>query len=875
MTASLPAMHRCPDRETLHKLLEERIEEAERPALFEHLDDCQACGQTFAALASEWSLATLSDGRTHEGQATRDLRERITGVHALPPPPVIPNVAELMFAGRGGMGAVYRGRDTRLDRPVAVKVLAGSGSFSAPSRARFEREARVLARLDHPNIVRIHSAGVSDGVPYIVMEWIDGRTLSKRMREAALPPSEAAQIALCLAEAVAAVHAVGIVHRDIKPDNVLLAAGSGPGSIEVPKLVDFGLARPDDPDDGFTHTTAALGTPCFMAPEQTGLEPALGAVGPATDIHGLGALLYCMLAGRPPYDAPTPGESLRRAARADAPALATLAPGVPADLRTIVETCLRYEPRHRYRSAAAMAEDLSRFLASRPIAARPAGPESRLREWGRRRPALATAAALGGLLAVAGIGGSIFHVVNLSAARAVATASRDATRAAREHARMSLARLTDDTIEAMLLRGPALGERDREFLRSIRDEYRRWPLEPDAAAGLAFRADGLDRVAELFTRVHWPDEALACVEAILEALDEMERLNPDDETIFDRRMSALEKQRHYLFQLGRMEESQASARRAIAALERRARADRAFRMPLAVAMLDLANSVDPAAGADEAPVLAARALALLDEAAREKPDDAGRMEAEVKALYNAALLSSRRGRMDEHRERLALVVDKCTRGLQSFPRENTTWHRGLLLGLTALAAAEFEAGRIDEAITLAKRRHVAARAAQAVHTTNQIFSGELVEAAVQVFSYRHAVGEGAESAADLDEAVRIAVQGMEREPAVFDRSRLLGLALEKRAHVHDLRGEPVAAVAARDRLAAVLAPWQDREDVARIIAEQCAASARLMEAEGDRPAAVARLERAAAAAPAEMRPAILTELAAMRAAAAPRGSESP
>ena len=861
-------MHRCPDREALHKLLEERIDEAERASLLGHLDDCQTCGRTFAAIASEWSLATLSDGRTHEGQATRDLRERITGLHALPPPPVIPDVAELAFAGRGGMGAVYRGRDTRLDRTVAVKVLAGSSSFSASSRARFEREARVLARLDHPNIVRIHSAGVSDGVPYIVMEWIDGRTLQRRLREGVLSPREAAQIALCLAEAVAAVHAVGIVHRDIKPDNVLLAAGSGPRSAEVPKLVDFGLARPDDPGDGFTHTTAALGTPCFMAPEQTGLEPALGAVGPATDIHGLGGLVYAMLAGRPlrrSNGESLPGRHRGRHGLGRSPDV----PPTSADRQTF---SARAE--QAYRAAADLAEDLYRFLASRPIAARPAGPQSRVREWVRRRPALATATALGCLLAVAGIGGAIYHMVNLSAARAVAAASRDATRVAREQARTSLARLTDDTIEAMLLRGPALGDGDREFLRSIRDEYRRWPLEPDAAAGLAFRADGLGRVAELFTRVHRPDEALACVEAILEALDEMERLNPDDETIFDRRMSAVEKQRHYLFQLGRIEESQASARRAIAALERRAQADPACRVPLAVALLDLANSVDPAAGADEASALAARALALLDVAAREKPDDAGRMEAEVKALYNAALLSSRRGRMDERRERLALVVDKCTRGLQSFPEKDITWHRGLLLGLTALAAAEFEAGRIDEAISLAKRRHVAARAAQAVHTTDPIFSGELVEAAVQVFSYRDAVGKGAESAADLDEAVRIAVQGVEREPAVFDRSRLLGLALEKQAHIHDLRGESVAAVAARDRLAAVLAPWQDREDVARMITEQCAASARLLEAAGDRPAALARLERAAAVAPAEMQPTILTDLDAMK-AAAESGRESP
>ncbi|MEI7781461.1 MAG: protein kinase, partial [Planctomycetota bacterium] len=208
------AVHRCADRDTWQDLLDERIDEADQPALLAHLDTCPACTQTVAELAGKWSLATRQDQRTNEGPATQAIRERIVGTHALPPPPTIPDIADLTLAGRGGMGAVYRGRDTRLDRPVAVKVLAGAGVFSPSSRARLEREARVLARLDHPNIVRIHSAGVTDGVPYIVMEWIDGRTLPRRISEAVLPPREAARIALALAEAVAAVHAVGIVHRD-------------------------------------------------------------------------------------------------------------------------------------------------------------------------------------------------------------------------------------------------------------------------------------------------------------------------------------------------------------------------------------------------------------------------------------------------------------------------------------------------------------------------------------------------------------------------------------------------------------------------------------------------------------------------------------
>ena len=163
------------------------------------------------------------------------------------------------------------------------------------------------------------------------MEWIDGPTLGRRIAEQALSPREAARIARDLARAIERVHAAGMVHRDTKPDNVLLAAEPTPADPPVPKLIDFGLARPDEPESGITQVSAVVGTPAFMAPEQTGRDPTLGPVGPATDIHGLGATLYCMLTGRAPYHGAATAESLTRAAVADYPALAVLAPTAPAD----------------------------------------------------------------------------------------------------------------------------------------------------------------------------------------------------------------------------------------------------------------------------------------------------------------------------------------------------------------------------------------------------------------------------------------------------------------------------------------------------------------------------------------------------------------
>jgi hypothetical protein len=159
----------CADRETWRDVLEERVTAADRPHLLAHLDACPACAATFAELAAEWSLATLAREQHGEGVVTRGIRERLATVHAGAAPPRIPGLVDLELAGRGGMGAVYRGRDTRLERLVAVKVLAGVGVLSAAARARADREARVLAQLDHPHIVRIHSAGEADGLPYIVM----------------------------------------------------------------------------------------------------------------------------------------------------------------------------------------------------------------------------------------------------------------------------------------------------------------------------------------------------------------------------------------------------------------------------------------------------------------------------------------------------------------------------------------------------------------------------------------------------------------------------------------------------------------------------------------------------------------------------------
>jgi serine/threonine-protein kinase len=841
----------CADRETWRDVLEERVTAADRPHLLAHLDACPACAATFAELAAEWSLATLAREQQGEGVVTRGIRERLATAHAGAAPPRIPGLVDLELAGRGGMGAVYRGRDTRLERLVAVKVLAGAGVLSAAARARADREARVLAQLDHPHIVRIHSAGEADGLPYIVMEWIEGRTLQRRIDDGVLPPREAAGIALLLARALVAVHALGIVHRDLKPENVLLARSAGPQGSELPKLIDFGLARPDD--EGLTRTTAVLGTPSYMAPEQTGLEPGLGGSYSGTDIHGLGAVLYSMLAGRPPYDAATAGESLRRAARADAVPLATVASRVPEDLRTIVETCLQYEPERRYTSAGALADDLARFLDDRPIAARPAGPLRRLQSWTRRHPAAAVAASLSAALLLAAVAGGAYHVIRLDRAHATAAASRDAALAARDLARQSLARLTDGSIEGMLVRGPALGTKDREFLRSVRDEFRRWPLEPDVAAGLAFRAGGLQRVANLFLQLDQVADALECQDAVLETLDEATRRGIEDDELTTRRIDALAGRRQLLYRLGRVSEAVVAARAAVADLETMAAEDSSLRGRLAAALVDLAITAEASGNYEAGLPLVARALDMFAAAAHAAPDAPEPLQEEIRALYNASLLSLKAGRTADRRERLERLVARCEDGRRRFPNQDAAWDRSLLLGLTGLADMELAADRTEAALALAERREATARAARTAHPDNPLFLGECVDAAIQLSVCHERLGRPAASRAPLAEAVRLAETAVEREPAVHNRSRLLGMALSRQARLFDLLGDPAAAVAARDRFAVVLAPWKDHPQVAGTIADHHVESSRVLTKQGDHRAAIDRLERALAVAPDEQK----------------------
>ncbi|WP_437971113.1 serine/threonine-protein kinase [Sorangium sp. So ce260] len=300
------------------------------------------------------------------------------------PPSLHARFEDFHLLGRGGMGVVYRARDLRLGRRVAIKLL----SAGAQVDGSLLREARSQARLRHENVCEVHEAGVADHVPFLVMRHIDGPSLQEARGDLTL--EEKVRVARAIAAALHEAHRLGLVHRDVKPSNVMLERGED-GAYR-PYLMDFGIAR-DAGESGLTLTGALLGTPAYMAPEQAAGR--VRALDRRTDVYGLGATLYALLAGRPPFVGAAVMDVLRQVLEADAPPLRTLDRDIPRDLEAVVMRCLEKEPGARYESARALGEDLQRFLDGDPVLARRASLGRRLARLARRhRVAVAGATAL-------------------------------------------------------------------------------------------------------------------------------------------------------------------------------------------------------------------------------------------------------------------------------------------------------------------------------------------------------------------------------------------------------------------------------------------------------------------------------------------------
>jgi eukaryotic-like serine/threonine-protein kinase len=390
----------CPSPDDLVQLLECTLGQTVRVGVLAHVETCVLCqsdldGLTAAPTAllarkdfdSEdlvtatvtLPAASAAAGNGPGSSSERFALTRLAGARA-PRVSHAPSGYEIYEEiGRGGMGIVYRARHLGLLRSVALKMLLGETHRDTSRLARFRVEAEAVAKLRHPNIVQVFDVGESAGRPFLALELLEGGTLADRLAEKMLPISNAAELVLRLSGALEAAHKAGIVHRDLKPSNVLFTIEG------VPKLADFGLARLLEDDDGPTLTGQVMGSPSYMAPEQARGDG--HSAGPPADIYALGAILYELLTGRPPFKSPTVMGTVHQVVHDDPVPPSRLQARVPRDLETICLKCLEKEPGRRYGSASALAKDLRSFVENRPIRARRISPWERISKWARRRPA--------------------------------------------------------------------------------------------------------------------------------------------------------------------------------------------------------------------------------------------------------------------------------------------------------------------------------------------------------------------------------------------------------------------------------------------------------------------------------------------------------
>jgi WD40 repeat protein/serine/threonine protein kinase len=445
--------------------------------------------------AGDFSLAVnlpktdiLEPGSQHDGTLSSDDEDSGPTIPPLearvavtPLPPVhVDGYEILQEVGRGGMGVVYKARQQGLKRLVALKMILSAGHASSSELTRFLIEAEAVARLHHPNIVQIYQVGNQDGRPFLALEFVEGGSLGQRLGGAPIRPTQAIHILIQLAQAMQHAHENGVVHRDLKPANILMGkregadkfadvsidgkdskgSGSGQGirqklgvawrrdksqkddhwaATTIPKITDFGLAKRLDSDAGETRSGAIMGTPSYMAPEQAGGKKQ--DIGPAADIYALGAILYELITGRPPFCGQSPIDTLMLAANEDPVPPSRLQPACPRDLETICLKCLEKEPAKRYASAGDLADDLKRLQNGEPIQARPISPLERALKWARRYPAAAALllVCILGFIAIIGFGSYYsaeqhMHAVQLKDALDTAERERIAAEEERDNA---------------------------------------------------------------------------------------------------------------------------------------------------------------------------------------------------------------------------------------------------------------------------------------------------------------------------------------------------------------------------------------------------------------------------------------------------------
>ncbi len=500
-------------RELLAIEIESRRSRGELPEAREYRERFPAHGD-----AIDLTFASMTvNGPTLPSLAHRTRRGGISGVNGsrigeagrgLPPAELNAVVIKALRSagyevlgelGRGGMGVVYLARKVALNRLCALKMILAGAHAGSVAQARFRAEAEAIARLRHPDIVQIYHVGEVEGLPYLELEYLPGGGLDQALNGSPRPAASAASLVEIMARAIAEAHHLGIVHRDLKPANVLLDENGRP------KVADFGLAKILGSDGGLTKTSAVLGSPSYMAPEQA--EGDASKVGPRTDVYALGAILYELLTGRPPFRAATALETLAHVKEADPVPPSRIQPGLPAEVETICLKCLEKQPARRYATAVDLAEDLRRFLAGEQILAQ--DPPLWLLLWkrARRRPALSAALLVAAAAVLMLTGGSLYYTARL---RESVRKAHAAEQVAVEQSNVTKKALNELVfgVHDRLERTAATRSLRKELLDTAIDGLDQVALNAAAAAPDLGRAVAHQKLGDLFRQVGRNDNAL-------------------------------------------------------------------------------------------------------------------------------------------------------------------------------------------------------------------------------------------------------------------------------------------------------------------------------------------------------------------------------
>jgi tetratricopeptide (TPR) repeat protein len=521
--------------------------------------------------------------------------EKEAGAHPAPPGefPRLEGYEILSQLGRGGMGVVYKAWHVPLKRLVAVKMLRSPEDAEPHELTRFRQEAEAIARLHHPHIVQIHEVGEQHGRPYLTLEYVEGGSLADRLDGTPWPARPAAELIQTLAQAIQHAHERGIIHRDLKPANVLLqkkdeggrmkdekmpSADSSfilPPSSFLPKITDFGLARVFiGGADSLTQSGQIMGTPSYVAPEQAGGRSR--HVGPATDVYALGAILYELLTGRPPFKGETMLDTLQQVLYVEPVPPTQLQPKTPRDLETICLKCLRKDAGRRYASAADLVEDLRRFLGGEPILARPVGSMERAWRWCRRRPAVASLLALLIVVVLGAIAGLTALWQRAEGLRQDAETKKAEAEAANAEA-LDYFGVARDAIKGYVERvkeNPQLREADlrplrKELLATVVPFYERLTRRESKRDALQVeQAQAYDQLAEVTREIDDPAKAEEQLQAALRIFERLAAEQPEE----PRHQFQRAKQHHnlgmlYSGDLARRNQSEEEYRKAIALKE--------------------------------------------------------------------------------------------------------------------------------------------------------------------------------------------------------------------------------------------------------------------------------------------------------------------